>query len=390
LYTVLIALILSICVPAAVAAPLNELIFVAKNDELLSFPEAKPEVRKDITYVPIRFFADSLQAQVEWTPFDGLVTVAKGRRYLQLDVAKKLARTDELQTKPVELFMKNDRTMVPYRFIAEHFGYHVSYIAAGPIARVTDETAQLTDEELYKKYAGQINAEKARVAEEERLRQEEEKRRAEEEKKNQQPKTDKEVYLTFDDGPNGYTPQILDILQNNQILGTFFMLKGQMESFPGNVKRMKSDGHGLALHGVTHDANKIYRSPQTVVDEMEACNTTLEKLTGVRTALMRVPYGSKPYMTKSYRDAVVNAGYHMWDWNIDSTDSKAAVVPANTIVSEVIRQLQGKKKAVILFHDKKTTVEALPRIVEYLKKNDYAFKRLENGMTPMNFWGDER
>jgi peptidoglycan/xylan/chitin deacetylase (PgdA/CDA1 family) len=116
----------------------------------------------------------------------------------------------------------------------------------------------------------------------------------------------------------------------------------------------------------------------------------LTDVTGVRSSIVRVPYGSKPWMPQSYRDTLANAGYHMWDWNVDSTDSSSSSVTADTIVSEVKRQVQGMKKAVILMHDKKATLEALPRIISYLKDQGYTFEKIYGSTKPVNFWNDER
>ena len=103
-----------------------------------------------------------------------------------------------------------------------------------------------------------------------------------------------------------------------------------------------------------------------------------------------MPYGSVPYMTQPYRDAVHNAGYRMWDWNVDSCDSCRATVPADEIVANVTRQVQNKQKPVILFHDKKTTVEALPRVLDMLKQQGYAFRPITSSLPPVNFWKDQR
>ncbi|MGZ4134274.1 MAG: polysaccharide deacetylase family protein, partial [Tumebacillaceae bacterium] len=62
----------------------------------------------------------------------------------------------------------------------------------------------------------------------------------------------------------------------------------------------------------------------------------------------------------------------------------------DTIYSEVKQQVQGKKTAVILMHDKKATSEALPRIISYLKEQGYVFKKIYGSTKPVNFWDDER
>lgn len=200
----------------------------------------------------------------------------------------------------------------------------------------------------------------------------------------------KTVYLTFDDGPNEYTPQILNILKEENIKATFFVLKNHVDKNPDLISRMFTEGHSIGLHGITHDKDKIYQSPQTVVQEMELSNNSIEKITGKRTSLIRVPYGSKPWMPKNYRDAVVEKGYKLWDWNVDSKDSSKPYVSPDEIVKNTLEQVKKIKTPIILFHDRRSTVEALPEIISYLKQNQYNFKILEEHMSPVNFWGDTR
>ncbi|MGZ4111717.1 MAG: polysaccharide deacetylase family protein [Tumebacillaceae bacterium] len=374
----LVSLLLSLATVVK-AAPERTAIFVAYNDQMLTFPDVQPDVRNDTTYLPVYRLADAFGGQLVWNPSSNVATLSKGTRSVLLDLNRNLMQDPQGTAQPSDLYVKSNRTMVPYRAISTAFGLETTYIPQGPIARVKDSSAKLSDSELYAKYKDYI----ADI------------------RKNEQPpapkpqpapapEPDKVAYLTFDDGPNQYTSSILTTLQNNNVLATFFMLEPGIEAHPDLVKWMKNDGHTLALHGVTHDANLIYRTPQTVVDEMEADNNELTKVTGVRSSIVRVPYGSIPWMPKSYRDVLANAGYHLWDWNIDSTDSSSNSVTADTIYSEVKQQVQGKKTAVILMHDKKATSEALPRIISYLKEQGYVFKKIYGSTKPVNFWDDER
>ncbi|HEU4962486.1 MAG TPA: polysaccharide deacetylase family protein [Bacilli bacterium] len=205
-----------------------------------------------------------------------------------------------------------------------------------------------------------------------------------------EPEPKKVAYLTFDDGPNSYTAQILDELKKENVQATFFLLGPQIERYEETAKRIVADGHSPGLHGMTHVAKKVYASTRSLLDEVEDCNTILERVTGVRSKLFRAPYGSKPWMPDDYRDATAGAGYRLWDWNVDSYDSRAAEVPAEQIVAQVKQQVQGKERAVILLHDKKTTVEALPQILADLKAQGFVLKRVESDTKPLNFWNDER
>lgn len=210
-----------------------------------------------------------------------------------------------------------------------------------------------------------------------------------EENKPEEPATEmnnKTIYLTFDDGPSPYTSAILDLLGSYKMKATFFMLEPNMRIYPDKLIEIIDEGHAPALHGVTHNVSKIYRSEKTVVDEMNTAKQTLIDLTGSVTHLIRTPYGSAPYMKPSYKEAVKNAGYQLWDWTIDSEDWK---YQSSEYVSRVIAQLENYKypdsPIVILLHDRKTTAEHLPSLLEYLKANGYQSEILNEKLISYHF-----
>lgn len=212
---------------------------------------------------------------------------------------------------------------------------------------------------------------------------------SDEEKKQDTPTIEnntKTIYLTFDDGPSPYTSTILELLSSYNMKATFFMLEPNMRTYPEKLFEIIEEGHAPALHGVTHNVSKIYRSEQTVVDEMNTARQTLLDLTGSVTHLIRTPYGSAPYMKPTYKEAVKNAGYQLWDWTIDSEDWK---YQSNEYVSRVIAQLENYKypdsPIVILLHDRKSTAEHLTSLLEYLKANGYQSEILTEKLISYHF-----
>ena len=94
--------------------------------------------------------------------------------------------------------------------------------------------------------------------------------------------TDKKVaYLTFDDGPSNNTHQILDILKQNNIKATFFVLGSQVEIFPETTNRIYNEGHYIANHGYSHKYSEIYQSPEQVLNEFNQCNQIVAKTINV-------------------------------------------------------------------------------------------------------------
>ncbi|SFD52295.1 Peptidoglycan/xylan/chitin deacetylase, PgdA/CDA1 family [Bacillus sp. OV194] len=198
-----------------------------------------------------------------------------------------------------------------------------------------------------------------------------------------EPKT---VYLTFDDGPSNVSGGLMDVLSSYNAKATFFMLEPNILRFPETVKRMDQEGHALGLHGVTHDPKKIYRTKETVVQEMDQDNAALQKVTGKKTVLIRTPYGSAPYMKPPYQKAVKDHGYQLWDWTVDSMDwSFRSPKYVENSINQLKKIAHRNEPIVILMHERKETLESLPKLLEYLQKNGYQFKRIEPDMQPVTF-----
>lgn len=194
----------------------------------------------------------------------------------------------------------------------------------------------------------------------------------------------KVAYLTFDDGPTAYTGPILDILAEYGAKATFFMLEPQMEGNYEVLQRMINEGHALGLHGVTHDRKQFYQSAERVLGEMNMAQAKLAELTGYKSFLIRTPYGSKPHMKPDYMEAVEMNGYKIWDWNVDSRDW---LYRDERMVDETINQIstleQYDIQPVILFHDRKDTVDYLPQVLEYLLSNGFSLKTLALELKPV-------
>lgn len=201
---------------------------------------------------------------------------------------------------------------------------------------------------------------------------------------NEENQEEKVVYLTFDDGPSTHTQEILQILDAHNAKGTFFMLGPNMKRFPEATKAIVEGGHEPALHGVSHDAHQIYQSKDTVVGEMKEAQNDLYHLTGVRTNLIRTPYGSVPYMKPEYLEAVHQNGFELWDWNIDSLDWKYKDA---RYVNGVIHDIETKsfKEPVILLHDKQTTAQHLNDLLDYLSAHGYKMKPLDDTLPVVHF-----
>ena len=195
--------------------------------------------------------------------------------------------------------------------------------------------------------------------------------------------SEKVAYITFDDGPSKYTSQIIDILDKNDVKGTFFMVNDNMIVFKNVVRRMKSEGHGTGFHGVTHDINELYKTEDSAIEEFRTCKRTFYKITGETSRLVRIPFGSKPYMLESIYKKFIDEGFLVWDWTIDTEDWKSS---QDQIVSNILYYARETDEIVILLHENQRTVDCLNNIIAILKERGYDIRPITEDLKPKNFW----
>ena len=203
-------------------------------------------------------------------------------------------------------------------------------------------------------------------------------------KKDSQEQTQQRVlYLTFDDGPSEYTGKLLDLLDKYQMKATFFMLDTEMKRNPEMVKRIVAEGHGVGVHGVTHEKSSFYCGILGPLKEMEQANATLEHITGIKTNLARTPYGSSPYLTKKQAEALTAHHYVIWDWNIDSKDWSYRNPNKTFYATTQMIQKSQKEPKVILFHDIKYVVETMNLFLKWMEDHQYTSQPITIELEPV-------
>lgn len=206
------------------------------------------------------------------------------------------------------------------------------------------------------------------------------------EKQREMDQKDKAVYLTFDDGPSPMVNQLLDILDQYDAKATFFMLGPNIENHPKSVKRMVDEGFGVGLHGISHSVQQIYGSEAAPLNEMTNDQHILKKAAGVHSELVRLPYGSVPYLTEDMRALLDQYDFKIWDWNVDSRDWE---LKDKRFIQHTIQEVKSMERAgetpVVLLHDKPETIQYLPELLAYLQQEGYQTKTLTNKMPPFTF-----
>jgi peptidoglycan/xylan/chitin deacetylase (PgdA/CDA1 family) len=104
-------------------------------------------------------------------------------------------------------------------------------------------------------------------------------------------KTDKEIALTFDDGPDPvYTPRLLDLLKRKGAKATFFVVGENAERYPDIIARIHAEGHVIGIHNYVHHTNWFMR-PRTVKRQIHRTSDVIKRITGARPMYYRPPWG---------------------------------------------------------------------------------------------------
>ncbi|HAN75883.1 MAG TPA: polysaccharide deacetylase family protein [Planktothrix sp. UBA8402] len=182
------------------------------------------------------------------------------------------------------------------------------------------------------------------------------------------PGEQKVVAFTFDDGPwPSSTRQILDILKENNIKGTFFWVGSALKNQKDIAKEVVSEGHVVANHTWSHRYQKY--SPAGAAEEIESTSQLIEELTGVESPLFRPPGG---VLDNGLVDYVFKQNHVNVMWSVDSQDWKAS---SDKIIDNVLKQ--AKSGGIILMPDgggdRSATVKALPTVIKKLSEQGYSF-----------------
>lgn len=191
----------------------------------------------------------------------------------------------------------------------------------------------------------------------------------------------KTIYLTFDDGPGQYTDYLLDILKKHNVKATFFVVGA---GHGREMRRIVEEGHSIAVHSITHNYKQIYAGEDAFFADLLGMQKIIQDHTGYKTTLMRFPGGgsnlvssfNKGIMT-TLTEAVQDAGFQYFDWNVDSNDAGGART-WEEVYKNVTEGCSRQRVSVVLQHDiHPFSVQAVESIILWGKKNGYQFLPLE-------------
>jgi peptidoglycan/xylan/chitin deacetylase (PgdA/CDA1 family) len=183
----------------------------------------------------------------------------------------------------------------------------------------------------------------------------------------------REVYLTFDDGPTPVvTPWVLDRLDEAGAKGTFFCLGRNVDKHPEIYNMILAGGHSVGNHSYSH--LKGFRS--SIKRYMEDIDLASDM---INSKLFRPPYGRIfPGQVKAVLEQ-----YDIIMWDVLSIDYNSGL-GGDRVLKNVTRNV--KPGSIIVFHDSDKAADnlyyALPRTLEFLKEEGYNMKAIPSSGLP--------
>lgn len=188
---------------------------------------------------------------------------------------------------------------------------------------------------------------------------------------------EKEIYLTFDDGP---APEItewtLDILRKYNAKATFFCIGKNIENHPGLFHKIISENHSIGNHTYDHP-NGWKTDTESYLENVKKCEQVINKcqLTTANASakFFRPPYGK---ILKSHISSL-KSQYSIIMWDVLSGDFDQKI-SGEKCFNNVVKN--AKKGSIVVFHDsekaRKNLLYALPKTLEYFGKSGYCFRAL--------------
>lgn len=185
---------------------------------------------------------------------------------------------------------------------------------------------------------------------------------------------EKVVYLTFDQGyENGYTNKILDVLKEKDVKAAFFLTKPYIKNNPDILKRMIADGHILANHSVTHPSLPSL-SDEKIIFEIEEVDRYLKELTGYSMdKFFRPPMGEYSQRTLAITN---DLGYKTIFWSFAYKDWLVDDQPTKSVAHKTVLDNLHNGSIILLHSVSSANTDALPDIIDSIKKQDYKFGSL--------------
>ncbi len=181
---------------------------------------------------------------------------------------------------------------------------------------------------------------------------------------------EKKIALTFDDGPNEYTQEVLKILDKHDIKATFFCIGKNIENNKGILKEIDHKGHLIGNHTWSHHQWFGFFPAKRMKEDIVKNAEMIFQQTGKRVKLFRPPYGvTNPPLKK----AMASLSYQTIGWSLRSLDT----IKRPEKVIQKLNQMVAPGDIILLHDNRKEITEILESFITLAKKKSYQMVRLD-------------
>ena len=198
------------------------------------------------------------------------------------------------------------------------------------------------------------------------------------------PLEDKEVVLTFDDGPlPPYTNRVLDVLAEHCVKANYFLVGRMARGYPDLARRILAEGHTVGTHSENHLLGFDRAPLDTVKNEIEQGIVSVTSVVGknsAATSFFRIPGFLRRHEVEAYLQS-----RHLMTWSADVVADDWRHINASEVVRRAIARLDEKGKGILLLHDiQPATALALPELLRELKTKGYRIVHVVPGKGEMS------
>jgi peptidoglycan-N-acetylglucosamine deacetylase len=185
------------------------------------------------------------------------------------------------------------------------------------------------------------------------------------------PLRDREIVLTFDDGPlPPYTNRILDQLASECVKATFFMVGRMVRAYPSAVQRIYNEGHTIANHSQTHPFTFHRMSVDQASHEIEGGFESLRSVLGDPKAI--APFFRIPGLLRQNSVEQYLAAHNYMTWSVDFAADDWTRISGQEVARRAVSRMEARGKGILLLHDiQPATALAFPEILRELKARGF-------------------
>ena len=385
------AAVLALCLAAAIlvspwsgAAP--SVIFTAVNDVFTPnmTDETMPVRIGGQVYTPYSLLTRLLTVSTHYNTTLQRLMVYNFDHTLTFDLANSITYDDSGIVYSYNAVRRNGTIYIPISLVCQVFGYYYSYITAsplGPVVRVNTGDVTISDavlverggdrmQQIYDAYVSSLAPEEEEPDDEPAAP---DTPSAPDEP--EETSTPGNVYLAFEGQLGPETDAILDTLSQWGVKAAFFISGEVTGDNADRLRRIFAEGHAVGLY-----APGEYASMQDMLDALSAQNEAMRSVIRCGTRLLWMPGSSG--LSQQQRDALINAGYRLWE---DNLDPRAEVRTAYSVRVNVRTLLRGmERSAVVRLLNNEASAEALGGIISDLRSRDNTILTIREWDTPIN------